>query len=297
MLIRAIGAASLNLSMLSSVVLCWPTLCTAQDAADDDPSAVEAPQVDQQRIAELTEQILAKPFETKYYRLRALEYAHGEDWKLAAADMRKFVEIKPGNSQAWQQAVTLIVLAEDVESYEKHCEKMLERFGGSELQGDLERMPKVCCLAPRPVGDMEKLQSLAEASVAAAAGNHWSAYHSRTLALVHYRRKQYAQALDTIIKSDRLNFDFAERKFDDIEVSNRAMEAMCLMRRGKLDDAKPLLAESTKILDRQFADLDALYEDEYWHDWLVAKILHDQAQQLLSSGGMGDVAWGEVAKE
>lgn len=280
-------------AFVAAVLSACPATARAQHQNDARPQdEPERPKVDQQRVAELTKAILDNPFEPKNYRLRALQYARVEAWDRAAADFRKVVELNPVKSQTWQQAAALIVLSEDADAYERHAAKMLERFGASDNQGDLERTPKVCCLAPRPVGELAKLQKLAEAAVEASGDSYFSAYHPRTLALVYYRRKQYAQALVAIEKSDRLNLEFDERKFGDIEVSNRAIEAMCLVRRGKLKEAEAMLAKAAPILADRFDDPDELYEDEFWHDWLIAKILHDEAQRLVKGGGMGDVPWG-----
>ena len=292
---------SLSLSALSAMwilALGTPLIAQGEPASPEEAASqyeMAPRKVDAQRVAELTALILAKPFEQKNYRLRAIEYAKGEAWGEAATDYRKIVELNPAQSQLWQQAATLVVLAEDADAYKQICDKMLERFGRSDNQGDLERTPKVCCLAPQVIGELDQHIKMAEAAVKAVEASertYWAPYHHRSQALVYYRRKEYAQALEALRKSDRLNLEFDEHRFGDIEVSNRALEAMCLIRRGNLEGGAKMLEKAKPILEAKMADVDEFYEDEFWHDWLIAKVLHDEAQKLVEAGGMGDVKWG-----
>lgn len=267
----------------------------AQEANDDASPKQNKPQVNQQRVADLTELILAQPHNEKGYRLRALEYARGAAWGPAAADWRKLIEFAPDDSQRCQQTGVLIVMSQDVKSYQKHCRMMTERFADSSDPGDLERTVKMCTLAPMPQGDLEELTKMAERSVELSKGRNSALHHARTLALVHYRNRKYAQALAAVAQSDKRAADSTWTR-GHVLASNRAIEALCKARRGNTEDAEKALAAAGEILDKKFAHAELVYTDRYWHDWLIANILRDEARQLLAGGGMGEVRWGHLQK-
>ena len=245
----------------------------AEDKDDDKP------RVNEERVAELTELIESKPNEAAGYRLRAFEYARGHAWDKAAADFVKVASLREGNSQIGQQIGVFLVLAGDKKTHETLCKEMLEGFSESTDRGDLERTAKMCTLMAEPVGKLEEVLEIPKRSVELGKNRDFACHHYRTLALVLYRMKKYDTAIETVHAGDKANAA-ARFQIPSVVVCNRAIEAMCLLRGGKADEAKKALAKATPTLNEKFKDPTALYKGEFWHDWLTAKILHDEAQQL-----------------
>ena len=263
------------------------TVGTAQDAdvpkkpIQDISPAKDKPPVNEQRVAELTALIRDQPDKADGYRMRAFEYARGEDWDKAAADFLHIAQLEKGGSQLAQKIGVFLVLGQDKKTHKQLCKEMLEVFSRTNKPGDWERTAKICTLMPEPPGDLEKLLKLSKQSVEFMKDDSFAVHHLRTLALVLLRMKKYDEAIDAVRRGDEVN-DAANWKMPNVIICNRAIEAMCLAQRGKRDEAKKVLAKATPKLEKQFQHQTLLYQDEFWHDWLIAKVLHDEAQELLA---------------
>ncbi|MBT6154078.1 MAG: hypothetical protein HOL01_09790 [Planctomycetaceae bacterium] len=249
--------------------------------AHADNKAEKKPKLNEERILELTALIQAKPNDPAGYRMRAFQYARGHAWDKAAADFVKLASLRQGNSQIGQQIGVFLVLGGDTKTHEALCKEMLEGYSDSNDLGNLERTAKLCTLMPKPVGKLEKHLELAKRSVDLSKGRDFASHHHRTLGLVLYRMKKYDEAIDAIRAADKV--DAAARfQIPSVIVCNRAIESMCLIRLGKLNEAKNVLAKATPVLTEKLKNQTALYGGNFWHDWLIAKILHDEAQQLVA---------------
>jgi tetratricopeptide (TPR) repeat protein len=248
---------------------------------DDNDKADQKPQVNEERIVELTALIAAKPNDPAGYRMRAYEYARGHAWDKAAADFVDIVVLRGVNSQIGQQIGVFLVLAGDTKTHESLCKEMLEAYSDSNDLGNLERTAKLCVLMPKPVGQLEKLLELSKRSVELSKKRDFASHHHRTLGLVLYRMKKYDEAIEAVHAADKV--DAASRfQIPSVIVCNRAIEAMCLFRLEQPDKAKKALAKATPVLTEKLKDQTALYEGNFWHDWLIAKALHDEAQRLIA---------------
>ena len=271
-------------SVISMLVVSFASLLFIGVARADDKAEKKAddkPQLNEERIVELTAVIQAKPNDPAGYRMRAFEYARGHVWDKAAADFVDIVVLSGVNSQIGQQIGVFLVLAGDTKTHESLCKEMLEAYSDSGDLGNLERTAKLCTLLPKPVGKLETLLELSKKSVALSKGRDFASHHHRTLGLVLYRMKKYDEAIEAVHTGDKV--DAAARfQIPSVIVCNRAIEAMCLKRLGKLDEAKQTLAKATPILTEEFKDQAALYAGNYWHDCLIAKALHDEARRLVA---------------
>jgi tetratricopeptide (TPR) repeat protein len=240
----------------------------------------DKPRVNEKRVVELAEMIKSKPNDAANYRLRAFEYAMDHVWDKAAADFVQVAKLRGGNSHIGQQIAVFLVLADDKKTHETICTEMFEGFSQSNDRGDLERTAKICTLMRKAVGKLEKLLEISKRSVELGKNRDYACHHYRTLALVLYRMEKYDQAIETVRAGD--NADAAARfQIPNVIVCNRAIEAMCLIRGGKVDEAKDVLAKATPVLTERFKNQSLIYQGAFWHDWLVARVLHDEAQQLV----------------
>lgn len=264
------------LPMIAAFSILSTNVSTAEDKAENKPS------INKERIDELTKKIEANPKDDEAFRLRAFEYAKGHAWDKAVIDYMQIAKIQGGNSQIGQQIGVLLVLADDKKTHKTLCEEMIKGFKDSESRGDLERTAKICALFPEPVGKLEDLLKMSRKSVEMGKNRDFACHHYRTLALILYRMKKYDEALEAIESADEADAK-ARFQIPNVIVSNRAIEAMCWIQTGKHDKAKTILAKATSMLTEKFKAPTPIYQDQYWHDWLVAKVLHDEAQELLAN--------------
>ncbi len=69
----------------------------------------------------------------------------------------------------------------------------------------------------------------------------------------------------------------------DLETINGMLKAMCLAKLDRRDDALATLRDASAALKKGTENPELLYNDNNWNDWLLAKILHDEARQVLSA--------------
>jgi tetratricopeptide (TPR) repeat protein len=192
--------------------------------------------------------------------------------------------LRGGNSQIAQQIGIFLALGKDTKLHQTLCKEMTAAFAKNKNAGDLERTVKICTLTAKPVGKLDDLLKLSEQSVALGKENEFAAHHYHTLALVHVRMKQYDKALEAVRLADKAEDD-SRLQLPDVLICNRAIEAMCLVATEKTDEAKKALAKATPVLTKKLSNQTILYRGDYWHDWLTAKVLHDEALGVVMKAG------------
>src|SRR5207249_12124781 len=81
----------------------------------------------------------------------AVAAAESGDWKAAAPEFVAVCRSSGTNSNLWQRAAAALLMAEDVEGYQRHCRAMIERFAASDSLYNQERVIKTCLLRPDAV--------------------------------------------------------------------------------------------------------------------------------------------------
>ncbi len=87
-------------------------------------------------------------------------------WDQAVGAIDKAVELEPANHLFVYHAATLHLRAGDIAGYRRACQTMLERFQDTDLPEVAERTAKTCLLLPNAVPDLDRVQKLADRSVA-----------------------------------------------------------------------------------------------------------------------------------
>ena len=62
---------------------------------------------------------------------------------------------------------------------------------------------------------------------------------------------------------------------------NRLIEAMCHTRRGDREKAQAAFDNADKLLRQTLANVEFVHDTYFWHDWLICKILYDEARSVL----------------
>jgi tetratricopeptide (TPR) repeat protein len=288
MFVRKFAAMSLVLSwvmssfFVASVAISQEKPPIAEESASLSPVNLPRGELDAERIASLTkaiEAIAEQKLQAKLLTMRAKQYMRAQDWNKAAADYRKAADIQPQNSMHWMRGAILLRLAKNRMHYDQLANEMLKHFKDTTNTYQAERTAKMCWLPVPPVDERELAEKLAELAVARRTRD-WGEYYPSTRALGYYRYKQFDNALKAIAESDRLNA--ARRKKQvDLDTINRIVEAMCLARLGHNKDAVAKLNAAGDVLQKNVADAEVLYGGDFWNDWLLAKVLHDEARTLL----------------
>ena len=164
--------------------------------------------------------------------------------------------------------------------YEQLVQGMLKQFGKATQKHVLEQTAKMSVLHKDTIGMRETIQERVDKAVVESADFELGQFHSATQALVRYRFGKYDAALESIAESNRRNQ--ASGFKGEVWAMNRLVEAMCHSRRGDHDKAKVAFAKADFRLRERLADPDLMRESNFWHDWLICKLLHDECRTMLS---------------
>lgn len=192
-----------------------------------------------------------------------------------------------------QRYASLLVDQGDLAKYEQYRETLIARDAGTEDSGVAERVVRVCLLTPASDELIRALGRYAELAQSALATNksmvatnktvlqpHLAAYYAYSLALMAYRRGDYA---GTEIWCERaLNYHHGVQSRD---VSVQLIQAMALARLGQPGKAQAELAACRKIIEDVFRSETGINKSTtwqgFWFDWVCARIHLREATSLI----------------
>jgi eukaryotic-like serine/threonine-protein kinase len=180
-----------------------------------------------------------------------------------------------------------LIEAGDLAGYERFRQDAVARLARGD-QPFADRIVKISLLLP---GDDKLLQALEpQAGIAARSittsadpnGDVFlAAWRSVSLALMEYRRGDYAKAADWCQQCLNYQEHIAPRT-----ATARAILAMSCQQLGKTGEARAQLEEARQVVDNKFkSELDVGGPSQgFWFDWVFARILLNEATTLINGG-------------
>lgn len=269
------------------VVLALAGFATAEPAKVDGTSKYEPivppkSPLDRQAFDNLTRQIESTRDGQRIgalYDDRASEYGRAGKWSEAAADFDQARTADPAHSHYWMRGGVARLLAHDPMGYQGLIESMIEQFEGTDSIYESERLAKMCALSKRTVGKQAFVEGLIDQAVRESGESPWAEYFPSTQAIVLYRYGKYDKALEAVAASEEIN---ETAKSQDVTAINAVVAALCHARLGNAEKARTALERGDKLLRQALSDRNLVRESGYWHDWMIAKLLHDEARQVLA---------------
>ncbi len=244
------------------------------------------------RLKKLTADIEGDPEDRGKRWQRGEWYARRARWKAAAADFKIALEREPSPTDMnWLHVAPALVAAGDREGYERLCGQMRKEIRDPQDAFTAERTAKTQLLLPRADEDTQWAGRLADRAVEVGKNNPWAPYFIFCKGLADYRRGDFAapaKELDALLTqiASKEGLNSPSRLVvsrEDLSVCCRAVLAMALFRRGEAKAAQTHLAEGAKLLRQHIPDLTwfPVSTGQYHHDWLIAWLLHREAQSLI----------------
>jgi serine/threonine protein kinase len=184
-----------------------------------------------------------------------------------------------------------VVLAEigDRQTYENFCRESIKQFGNTANPSVAERIVKNSLLIPPSASLLAALSPFAEvtaksipANVNPASDNWALPWRCMSLALMEYRRGNYAEAVNWGNRC--LSF-----KHDSTNVprvaSVRAILAMAYHQLGQTEQDRSELAKSRELIEERSKTAFVAYEDRHgwWFDWFLGRILEREAAAMIET--------------
>jgi serine/threonine protein kinase/tetratricopeptide (TPR) repeat protein len=117
----------------------------------------------------------------------------------ALEHLNRAAALNPSNHWYWFELACLRCYLGDDSGYREACRQLLDRFADSRRTDIAERTAKACLLTTDPVGEIDRLNRLADRAVAS--GGPYVAWFQMCKGLVEYRSGHYAAARDWFSKA------------------------------------------------------------------------------------------------
>ncbi len=180
------------------------------------------------------------------------------------------------------QAAVLCLHFQKRLDYERLCRQMLDRFGETESAVDAHRTSLVCLLSPSPVGDLARLEQLAErATTKGGTGKHALLLYGRGRGLAAYRAGRWQEAIKWCAESRAAGQ--GSTVSPSVETQDMVIEAMAHHKLGNAAEARRLYLEAARLIHQRYPDAPTNLGQGFasWFDWVLYQILRQQAAALL----------------
>ncbi len=225
------------------------------------------------------------------YRALGEWHALRQEWRDAAAWFGAL--LKADRAEDWDFATmdclahgAVIAKSGDKASYESFREQAIGRFKGTDLQPAAERIIKISLLQPADHKVLSGLAPLAEVAARpftnATEGPEIIAFREAwravSLALLEYRRRHYAKAMEWCRSSLACRQEIPVRT-----ATARLILAMSLRQDGQHAAALSEFEQARVILANGFDDglKHGRWDRGLWFDWVFARVLLREGSELL----------------
>jgi serine/threonine protein kinase len=256
---------------------------TMDDVAKDSFEALIKALVQQRKFSEaeqlfteiLTPDFLRKPASVTFLTLRVNLHGSRAEWQPAADDAALALNLQPTEAFRYHLLAPLLIATHNLESYERLCHQMLTTFGNATDASIADWTAKDCLLLPAADLDLKVAHQLADTAVTAGSKSPSLPYFQACKALSEYRRDEFTQAIGWAQKAANGEFVFCKALASSVL-------AMAHWRLGHQEDARRALALGNTLAPAE----DLKREDKNmawgeWYNWLVARILLDEAEALI----------------
>ncbi|MEY2396172.1 MAG: eukaryotic-like serine/threonine-protein kinase, partial [Acidobacteriaceae bacterium] len=205
--------------------------------------------------------------------------AQSGEWKAAAVEFNKAIEMEPTNHGLYLALGPLLVQSGDGERYNGFCERVLQRFTTTNDPIVAERMAKSCLLLALPGPSQDAIAKMADAALAAGT-NHWAfCYLQFCKGLSEYRQGRFENARRWMHEALTHTGEDATR-----DVEAYMLLAMASHRLNQFDEARAAFTKGLGVAAASLPPRSSGNLGESWHDVLIADILTQEARSLIDSG-------------
>jgi len=222
----------------------------------------------------LTPAVLAQPPSGDLLVARSELMARRGRWQQATADAALVPKYLPNDHYRYFTLAGLLVMTHNRSEYEKLCQKILPMFADTSNPYIAVRVADGCLLLPDSGVDLQVVDRLA--TRAATNGNvAWAlGYFQGCKALSEYRQGQFSEAVVWAERSLKSDQAFARAK-------GYAVLALAQWQLGQKEKARAMLADGDSLAPRISSAPDTVDLGDSWVPWLFARILLDEAGQLI----------------
>ena len=192
-------------------------------------------------------------------------------WDEAVHALARAYQLDPNDAYVALQLASLYAWKGDNASYRRHCDTLLEHFGGTSDPVTADRTAKACLLSSRPFDERGRASRLAEVVVTAGANHQYLPWFRFVRGLAEYRAGRPLQSMDWLSACQSAGAQLA--------IPANLVFAMAEQRAGHADQARRLLANAAAAL--RSGGVGLFGRGESWHDWMACDLLRREAEATI----------------
>jgi len=196
-------------------------------------------------------------------------------WREAAADAATLMRYEPKDYYWFYTVAALLVMTHDLPAYEQLCQRIPAMFAETSNPYIAERVADGSLLLPNSGADPRLVQQLATKAVTLG-DREGGGYFPACKGLSEYREGRFSEACEWAEKALQKSEPFAQAE-------GCAVLAMAQWRLGLRDTARASLSQGNKLAPEP-SSTGAVDLGGGWVDWLIARILLDEATKLVTEG-------------
>jgi hypothetical protein len=213
-------------------------------------------------------------FWREYDSREAHAHARASRWAEARKGFERTIALHPEDHFSRYMLAVLLAHLDDREAYHAQCHEMLARYANTRVPEVMERTAKSCLLLSVEGADIAAATRLADKSVTFTS-NQYIDFFQFVQGLAQYRGGDYLAAdatLSELEKSEGKNY---------VAVARVCVLAMAQQRLGKTQEAKASLALADTRVKEILPTVDAVDLGKSWNDVLIARMLFNEARELI----------------
>jgi tetratricopeptide (TPR) repeat protein len=196
-------------------------------------------------------------------------------WREAAADATTLMQYHPTEYYWSYNVAALGVMTHDQPAYERLCQRIPAIFAGTSNPYIAQRIAEGCLLLPNSGADRRLVQQLATRAVTLGDTESGGCFQA-CKGLSEYREGRFSEACKWAEKALQKSKPFAQAE-------GCAVLAMAQWRLGLRDKARASLSQGNKLAP-ELSSTGTVDLGSEWLDWLIARILLDEATELVTEG-------------
>jgi tetratricopeptide (TPR) repeat protein len=239
----------------------------------------------QQLIEELGIMIGNEPGRDQLYTSRAAIFARSGNWREAAKDLPKAIELNPAESAGWYQLAPLLLQLDDRPGYDRQRHLALDRFAKTRDPVVAARIATLSLLLPAAGDDLTNALNLADDAAGAEYADGYLGLRQFAKGLAEYRRGRFTNSVEwmdkALVTAGQQNLPgWNHERERNLKATAYLVEGMARQQMNDPIVAKAALIKGVEIIETQFPPADSGYLGRDWPDWLIASLLQREAGLL-----------------
>ena len=201
-------------------------------------------------------------------------------WTEATHNFSEALRLAPENRRSAFAYAPLLLQTGDFNGYRQHCHALIDHHRGTKNVHFADQLAKACLLSRSNAVPREEVAKFVQTAISDGPSHRQHEFFLLLKGLYAYRNGDFKDAIADCQRS-RLENDGPNENIS-LTATDFAVEAMALYQLGRLDESRTALNDAKTIVDERFGHSAQFDLGENWPNWLIAKILCQEAEAQIN---------------